>query len=153
MINDVALTLPTPRDIVRRAGLVSNLYGQRPRNVLDVYMDSRGDALLHQWTTDFTGFSRVRFSAQSSVPVYVMYSHSLEAQLLDPGDYAVLTANDPDNNPVEVSASIDNSTGDLRWLTLPEERKAAMRLTLSSAPELAIMETSIAPFSASLQLY
>lgn len=149
MILNTALYTPMCRDIVRRAGLVPGGGTRRPRSVIDVFMDV-GDALLEQWATDFTGYEQIRFFSESSVPVYVLYSLDTSTAY-DPGDYAVLSALDADENSVEISSLATDSGGDLHWYTIPEELRVPIKLTLSTAAELPIMEES--RFSAALQVF
>lgn len=137
MVGRIALNVSFARKIVRKSGLRPGAATTGPRTLIDAFVDTNETALWKQWATDLTGFSGVRFTCQSFIALYVFYSHTLDGSY-DPGDWAPLEGEEG-----AVSASIANSTGDLRWFTLPAERKAPIRLTISTQPDSYVTENSV----------
>lgn len=132
------------KTVARRAGLRQGPASLPPRTVIDAYIDPGEPPYARQYLTDLTHARRVRFYSRSSIPVYVFVSVDDSAELR-PGDYEALV--DGDSNPVAASL------GSVGWQTLPEGRRSALRLTLSTSADTVEMNPDgpSGPFSCVLQ--
>lgn len=140
------------RGVARKAGLRA-IRGEpaQAQTVIDGYIHPQEGPYARQYLTDFSRVSRVRLASQSNVPVYVFCSPSVGSNELRPADYTVLR----DVDGVPVSASIANSSGDLRYFTLPTDVRTPLRLTLSTSAGGVEMNSIRldSPFSVALQAH
>lgn len=142
------------RGVARKAGLISAPGTSPARTVIDAYVHPLEGVLGRQYAADFTGETRMRLTSQSNVPIYVHYSlqDPPDNTLLDPTDYQPLWGFDADGNFTTLSALIAESTGDLRWLTIPDFLRVSLRLVVSTQSETPAMNSDILDGSFSMML-
>lgn len=128
--------------VARKAGLrQGTTVFDGPATALDAYIDPVAGFYAHQFEIDLTGMSRVRFSAQSPILCYLLYSPTgASGSIIDPGDWTPLigTLDQPghpsDGDPFSLAANAAFAPfGSLLWVTLAEEHKMPLRVAPSSS--------------------
>lgn len=145
---DTALQTPMARSVARKAGLRQGTTAfDGPATALDAYVDPVAGFYAHQFEIDLTGMSRVRFSAQSPILCYLLYSPSTSgasseagSSILEPTDWTPLAGildepghpSDGDYFILNANAAFASTSGRLLWVTLAEEHKIPLRVAPSS---------------------
>lgn len=133
------------RGIARKSGVRievagSVVIGDRPRTLVDAYVDPGYGSLNWQWRVDLTPFSAIRFLSTTGVRVYLWRSPSgadATTGPVDPGDYEVFIAPDLTSG-IDSEIFSQNShffSSDLRYYTIPEGMRNPCRLSISSSAE------------------